>query len=83
MSKRLCRGAGKNPGAVAAEAVSPRAGEASCHHQREKMIAGDILGERAHITPDKLALVFVPTGERFTPELRERYLKEESASAAT
>jgi len=47
------------------------------------MIAGDILGERAHITPDKLALVFVPTGERFTPELRERYLKEESASAAT
>jgi fatty-acyl-CoA synthase len=30
------------------------------------MIAGDILGERARITPDKLALVFVPSGERFT-----------------
>ncbi len=30
------------------------------------MIAGDILGERARLTPDSLALVFVPTGRRFT-----------------
>ena len=27
---------------------------------------GDILGERARLSPDKTALVFVPTGERFT-----------------
>jgi fatty-acyl-CoA synthase len=30
------------------------------------MIAGDLLGERARLTPDRLALVSVPTGERFT-----------------
>lgn len=30
------------------------------------MIAGDILGERARLTPDKLALVYPPTGECFT-----------------
>jgi len=30
------------------------------------MIAGDILGERARLTPEKTALVFVPTGERLT-----------------
>lgn len=30
------------------------------------MIAGDILGERAHISPNRTALVYVPTGERFT-----------------
>lgn len=30
------------------------------------MIAGDLLGERARLSPDKTALVFVPTGERFT-----------------
>jgi len=27
---------------------------------------GDLLGERARLTPDKTALVYVPTGERFT-----------------
>jgi fatty-acyl-CoA synthase len=27
---------------------------------------GDLLGERARLTPNKTALVFVPTGERFT-----------------
>src|SRR5512146_2709752 len=30
------------------------------------MIAGEILGERARITPNNIALVYVPTGERFT-----------------
>ncbi len=30
------------------------------------MISGDLLGERARLTPEKLALVYVPTGERFT-----------------
>jgi len=30
------------------------------------VIAGDILGERARLTPDKTALVFVTTGDRFT-----------------
>jgi len=30
------------------------------------MIAGDLLGERARLTPDKTALVFVPTGRRYT-----------------
>ncbi len=29
-------------------------------------IAGDLLGERARLTPDRTALVYVPTGERFT-----------------
>ncbi len=30
------------------------------------MLHGDVLGERARLTPNKTALVFVPTGERFT-----------------
>jgi fatty-acyl-CoA synthase len=30
------------------------------------MIAGDILGERARSHPEKCALIFVPTGQRFT-----------------
>jgi fatty-acyl-CoA synthase len=30
------------------------------------MLHGDLLGERARLTPDKLALVNVPTGERLT-----------------
>jgi fatty-acyl-CoA synthase len=30
------------------------------------MLHGDVLGERARLTPEKVALVFVPTGERFT-----------------
>ena len=30
------------------------------------MIAGDILGERARVLPDKCALVYVPTGQRFS-----------------
>ena len=30
------------------------------------MLAGDLLAERARLTPDKTALVYVPTGERFT-----------------
>ena len=30
------------------------------------MLHGDLLGERARLSPDKTALVFVPTGERFT-----------------
>jgi len=36
------------------------------------MIAGDILGERARIHPEKTALVFVPTGQRYSyAELNE------------
>ncbi len=42
------------------------------------MIAGDILGERARLTPEKTALVYVPTGERFT----YRELDELSAGMA-
>jgi hypothetical protein len=30
------------------------------------VLHGDVLGERARLSPDKTALVFVPTGERFT-----------------
>ena len=30
------------------------------------MLHGDVLGERARLTPEKTALLFVPTGERFT-----------------
>ena len=30
------------------------------------MIHGDVLGERARLTPEKIALVFVPTGERLS-----------------
>ncbi|HPC83270.1 MAG TPA: long-chain fatty acid--CoA ligase [Thermoanaerobaculaceae bacterium] len=30
------------------------------------MLHGDVLGERARLSPDRIALVFVPTGERFT-----------------
>ena len=30
------------------------------------MLHGDLLGERARLSPEKTALVFVPTGERFT-----------------
>jgi len=30
------------------------------------MIAGDILGERARVLADKCALVYVPTGQRFS-----------------
>jgi fatty-acyl-CoA synthase len=30
------------------------------------MLHGDVLGERARLTPDKTALLFVPTGQRFT-----------------
>jgi fatty-acyl-CoA synthase len=37
------------------------------------MLHGDVLGERARLTPEKTALVFVSTGERFTyRELNER-----------
>jgi fatty-acyl-CoA synthase len=30
------------------------------------VLHGDVLGERARLSPDKIALVFVPTGERLT-----------------
>ena len=40
------------------------------------MITADILGERARLTPDKTALVYVPTGERFTYRaLNERAIR--------
>ncbi len=34
------------------------------------MVYGDLLGERARLTPDKTALVWVPEGE-----LRQKYLE--------
>ncbi|HWM89962.1 MAG TPA: long-chain fatty acid--CoA ligase [Thermoanaerobaculia bacterium] len=38
---------------------------------------GDLLGERARLTPDKTALVYVPTGERFTyAELNDRAVRQ-------
>jgi fatty-acyl-CoA synthase len=42
------------------------------------MMHGDVLGERARLTPEKTALVFVPTGERFT----YRALDERAARTA-
>jgi len=42
------------------------------------MIHGDVLGERARLSPDKTALVFVPTGERFA----YRQLDERAARCA-
>lgn len=40
------------------------------------MISGDILGERTRLTPDKTALVFVPTQERFTyRQMNERAVR--------
>jgi len=42
------------------------------------MLHGDLLGERTRLTPDKLALVYVPTGERLT----YRRLDERAARCA-
>lgn len=42
------------------------------------MIGGDILGERTRLTPDRIALVYVPTGER----LRYRQLDERATRCA-
>lgn len=40
------------------------------------MLTADILGERARLTPEKTALVYVPTGERFTyQELNQRSIQ--------
>lgn len=40
------------------------------------MISADILGERSRLTPEKTALVYVPTQERFTyRELNERSIR--------
>jgi fatty-acyl-CoA synthase len=40
------------------------------------VIAGDLLGERTRLTPDKLALVYAATGERFTyTQLNERAVR--------
>ena len=44
------------------------------------MLHGDLLGERARLTPDKLALVYVPTGKRFT--YRELDARAASTAAA-
>ena len=43
------------------------------------MIHADVLGERARLSPGKTALVFVPTGERFT--YRELNARAERAAA--
>lgn len=41
------------------------------------LLHGDLLGERARLTPKKTALVYVPTGERFTyAELDERSVRQ-------
>ncbi len=40
------------------------------------MITADVLGERARLTPERTALIYVPTGERFTyRDLHERALR--------
>jgi len=40
------------------------------------MIAGDILGERARLSPEKTALIYIPTGERLSyAELNERSVR--------
>jgi fatty-acyl-CoA synthase len=40
------------------------------------LLHGDLLGERARLTPDKTALVYVPTGERLTyAELNARSMR--------
>ena len=40
------------------------------------MLAGDLLGERARLTPERTALVYVPTGERLTyRELDDRAVR--------
>ncbi len=40
------------------------------------MITADVLGERARLTPEKTALLYVPTGERFTyRDLDQRALR--------
>ncbi len=40
------------------------------------MIHGDILGERARLSPDTIALVYVPTQQRFTyRELNDRAIR--------
>jgi fatty-acyl-CoA synthase len=40
------------------------------------MISGDLLEERARLSPEKTALVYVPTGERFTyAELNRRAIR--------
>ncbi|MCU0292320.1 MAG: alpha/beta fold hydrolase [Thermoanaerobaculaceae bacterium] len=44
------------------------------------MLHGDLLGERARLTPDKTALVFVPTGERFS--YRQLDARASAAAAA-
>lgn len=44
------------------------------------MIHGDVLGERARLTPDKTALVFVPTGQRLS--YRELDLRARRTAAA-
>ena len=47
------------------------------------MLHGDLLGERARLTPDKVALVYVPTGERLTyRELDERATRAAAAWCA-
>jgi fatty-acyl-CoA synthase len=44
------------------------------------MLHGDLLGERARLTPDATALVFVPTGERLTyRELDDRVTRRAQA----
>ena len=44
------------------------------------MLHGDLLGERARLTPERTALVFVPTGERLTyAELDARAARAASA----
>jgi acyl-CoA synthetase (AMP-forming)/AMP-acid ligase II len=48
------------------------------------MIAGDLLGERARLTPERTALVYVPTGERFTyAELDARAVRVPGAREVT
>jgi len=44
------------------------------------MIHGDVLGERARLTPEKTALVYVPTGERLSYGELDRRARATAAS---
>src|SRR3954454_21589500 len=61
------RSAGVPPAAGERLARRPsRPGDAQCHRGTTLIFAADLLAERARITPDKLALVVLETGERLT-----------------
>ena len=59
--------------------AAPEAVTAAPRRRSRAVIHADVLGERARLSPEKTALVFVPTGERFT--YRELNARAERAAA--